>query len=207
MADYKEGVDYEMVLMKNQPKGGTNKTRRFFTKAEKAARNAPKAAPVKAKAATPTKATKAAPKPTQDAMKGYRKGDVTTAPIGGTGGRTPPKSTADIVDVAKKGIDRATMKRPTRPITPTRDTKATGRYSGYETARLGNITEAQWDALTPAQREAKGLPVSWMDYIRSGGDAAVKKAAPTRSPMGNPRGAGGGYAKGGMVKKKQKGKC
>lgn len=207
MAEPKEGVDFEFRTVKNKAGKTLYKNRHFFSATEKAARNAPKAAPVKAKAATPTKATKAAPKPTQDAMKGYRKGDVTTAPIGGTGGRTPPKSTADIVDVAKKGIDRATMKRPTRPITPTRDTKATGRYSGYETARLGNITEAQWDALTPAQREAKGLPVSWMDYIRSGGDSAVKKATPTRSPMGNPRGAGGGYAKGGMVKKKQKGKC
>jgi hypothetical protein len=47
--NYKEGVDFEMVLMKNQPKGGTNKTRHFFTKAEKAARaaaaSAPKTAP------------------------------------------------------------------------------------------------------------------------------------------------------------------
>lgn len=204
MADYKEGVDFEWVLAKNQPKGGTNKTRRFFSAAEKAALKAPKAAPAKAKAPTPTKAAKATPKPTQDAMKGYRKGDVTTAPIGGTGGRTAPKSTTSIAATAKQGIARATMKRPARPVTPTRDTKATGRYSSYESARLGNITEAEWDKMTPAQREAKGLPVSWMDYIRSGGDAAVKKAAPTRSPMGNPRGAGGGYAKGGMVKKKGK---
>ena len=33
MADYKEGVDFEWVLAKNQPKGGTNKTRRFFSAA------------------------------------------------------------------------------------------------------------------------------------------------------------------------------
>ena len=45
MANYKEGVDFEYVLSKNQPKGGTNKTRRFFTKAEKEALKAPKAAP------------------------------------------------------------------------------------------------------------------------------------------------------------------
>lgn len=30
MAEPKEGVDFELVLMKNQPKGGTNKTRRFL---------------------------------------------------------------------------------------------------------------------------------------------------------------------------------
>lgn len=204
MAEPKEGVDFEYRTVKTKDGKTAYKNRHFFTAAEKATRNAPKAAPVKAKASTPTKATKAAPKPTQDAMKGYRKGDVTTAPIGGTGGRTAPKSTASVVATAKQGIARVTMKRPTRPVTPTRDTKATGRYSLYESARLGNITEAEWDKMTPAQREAKGLPVSWMDYIRSGGDAAVKKAAPTRSPMGNPRGAGGGYAKGGMVKKKGK---
>ena len=204
MAEPKEGVDFEYREVKTKDGKTAYKNRHFFTAAEKAARNAPKAAPVKAKAPTPTKAAKAAAKPTQDAMKGYRKGDVTTAPIGGTGGRTAPKSTTSVVATAKQGIARATMKRPTRPVTPTRDTKATGRYSSYESARLGNITEAEWDKMTPAQREAKGLPVSWMDYIRSGGDAAVKKAAPTRSPMGNPRGAGG-YAKGGMVKKK--GKC
>jgi len=39
---YKEGVDFEWVIMKNQPKGGTNKTRHFFTKAEKDAMKAPK---------------------------------------------------------------------------------------------------------------------------------------------------------------------
>lgn len=52
--NYKEGVDFEMVLSKNQPKGGTNKTRRFFTKKEKEAMKAPKAA---------APASKAKPKP------------------------------------------------------------------------------------------------------------------------------------------------
>ena len=56
--NYKEGVDFEWVLMKNQPKGGTNKTRRFFTKAEKDAMKAPKA-DAKPKAAD----TKTSPKP------------------------------------------------------------------------------------------------------------------------------------------------
>ncbi len=206
MADYKEGVDYELVLMKNQPKGGTNKTRRFFTAAEKAARKAPKTAPSAAKAPAPTKSAKpkksAATGVAKDPMKGYRKGDVTTAPIGGTGGRTAPKSTASIAATATKGIARATMKRPERPVSPTRSKTATGRYSEYETARLGNITESQFDKLTPAQREAKGLPVSWMDYIRSGGDAVVKKPAATGTIA--QAGKVGRYAKGGMVKK---GKC
>jgi hypothetical protein len=70
----------------------------------------------------------------------------------------------------------ASVKMPERPISPTRDPKATGRYSKYETARLGNYTEKQFDALSRAQREAKGLPLSWVDYVRSGGDSVVKKS-------------------------------
>ena len=199
MADYKEGVDFEWVLAKNQPKGGTNKTRRFFSAAEKAALKAPKAAPVKAKAATPKK--------------------TATGPISGasrsTAGKVSAKSGASRSVAgkvsAKSGASRSVagkvattpVKMPTRPVTPTRSPTATGRYSEYEAARLGSMTEAQWDALTPAQREAKGLPVSWIDYIRSGGDSAVKKpAASTIAQAGKV----GRYAKGGMVKK-QKGKC
>lgn len=62
---YVEGKDYEWVNMANQPKGGTNKTRHFFSKAEKAARAAPAAAPAAASAPAPKKAnstTSAAPK-------------------------------------------------------------------------------------------------------------------------------------------------
>lgn len=51
---YVEGKDYEWVIMKNQPKGGKNKTRHFFTKAEKAAMAAP--VPAAAPAAAPKKA-------------------------------------------------------------------------------------------------------------------------------------------------------
>ncbi len=206
MADYKEGVDFEYRTVKGKDGKTAYKNRHFFTAAEKAALKAPKTAPSVKSAPAPTKSAKpkksAATGVTKDPMKGYRKGDVTTAPIGGTGGRTAPKSTANIAATAAKGIARATMKRPERPVSPTRSKTATGRYSEYETARLGNITEAQFDKLTPAQREAKGLPVSWMDYIRSGGDAVVKKPAATGTIA--QAGKVGRYAKGGMVKK---GKC
>ena len=101
MAEPKEGVDFEWVLMKNQPKGGTNKTRRFFTKAEKQAKNAPalvaKAAPTKK--ATPKVVTKEKPV-TKDAMKGYRAGDVKSSKIprkyvaGVDGPQDPPRADA-----------------------------------------------------------------------------------------------------------------
>ena len=106
MAEPKEGVDFEWVLMKNQPKGGTNKTRRFFTKAEKNAKKAPPAeakSPAKAKEAP----KKASPKPVtkrtpvaKDAMKGYRAGDVTSSKLPGgpsskvVGPQEPPRGDA-----------------------------------------------------------------------------------------------------------------
>ena len=104
------------------------------------------------------------------------------------------------VKITKKAAGAG--KRPERPISATRDKSATGRYSKYEAARLGNITEAQWDKMTRAQREAKGLPVSWMDYVRIRGDAVVK------SPKSNPTAQSGkirtgNYSKGGMTKGKK----
>ena len=195
--NYKEGVDYELVLMKNQPKGGTNKTRRFFTKAEKAAKSAPKAAPAKAKPSTPTKAAKASVAPTQDAMKGYRKGDVVTSPLPQDIAAATRKAIA--IPAPNKAAKTGTTKpMPQRPISPTRSPTATGRFSEYETARLGNVTKAQYDAMSATQREAKGLPVSWVEYLRAGGKGATKPTG-----VRNLRG-GGAYAKGGMAKK---GKC
>jgi DNA-nicking Smr family endonuclease len=94
--DYKEGVDYKLVPAKDtkgnivkDSKGNPVKTRKFFTKAEKAAMKAPKAVPKAAPKAAP-KATKPKEKPVaKDAMKGYRREDVTTTsldkPKGGRG--------------------------------------------------------------------------------------------------------------------------
>lgn len=197
----KEGVDWEWRTAKS--KNGGIKMRHRFTAAEKAsmAKPAPKPA-ASSKAAT----TKAVKKPVaKDPMKGYRKGDVTTSPL-----------PSDIAAATRSALadtkPKSTIKMPERPVTPTRSKTATGRYSEYETARLGGITEAQWDAMTAAQREAKGLPVSWMDYVRSGGDSAVRAPKVKAKPLSqygsvtNPRASGAGsYAKGGMVTKK--GKC
>lgn len=179
MADYKEGVDFEIREVKGKDGKVLYKNRHFFSKAEKEALKMPKSAPsvkptTKAKSATTSTKPKA-----KDAMAGYRKGDVTTSPI--------PSDIAKAAVAAVKSAPKSAVKQPARPVTPTRSKTATGRYSEYEKARLGNYTEAQWDAMTPAQREAKGLPVSWMDWVRVGGKESVK-----------------GYAKGGVVKKKGK---
>lgn len=181
-----QGVDWEWRTAK-----GTNvKTRHRFTAAERAAM-APKPA-AKPKATTSTKSAPAA--------KVYSgRGD---APYS----RSPKDAKADRVVAKTPNAPKAE-----RPISPTRSKTATGRYSEYEAARLGNITEANYDKLTPAQREAKGLPVSWIDYVRSGGDSAVKAAPAAKVAAKRPRrpdqrnNALGMYAKGGMVTKK--GKC
>lgn len=183
MADkYKEGVDFEWI----QGNAGKSnfKTRRFFTKSEKAAR----AAPAKEKPkAPPAAAKKAAPAPskavTKDAMAGYRAGDVTSSRIN-AGGRGDGRAEM-IVRAANKAISKAEttkktpVKLPERPVSPTPSKAATGRSTKYEMARLGNITKEQWDSMTPAQRAAKGLPVSWVDYVRSGGNETVRPSAPT----------------------------
>jgi hypothetical protein len=152
MADkYKEGVDFEWI----QGNAGKSnfKTRRFFTKSEKAAR----AAPAKEKPkAPPTAAKKAAPKRavTKDAMAGYRAGDVTSSRIN-AGGRGDGKAEM-IVRAANKAISKAEttkktpVKLPERPVSPTPNKAATGRYTKYEMARLGNITKEQWDSMTRA---------------------------------------------------------
>lgn len=176
-------------------KGNAVKTRKFGKPAEEA----PKAAPAKSaapkKAAAPAK--KAEAPVTKDAMKGYRKGDVTTSKL----------FTASATGTA--GVSAASKKKPAkmpeRPISPTRDKEATGRYSKYEGARVGNYTQSQYDALTPAQKEAKGLPVSWMDWVRVGGKQAMKPAAkaPAMQSAGRVRKPNvSGMAKGGMASKK-----
>lgn len=84
---YKEGVDFKWV--KGNDGKSNFRTRKFFTKAEKEAMKAPKKVAPVAKKTAPKKAapTKKEAPVTKDAMKGYRKGDVTTSKI--------PKNTAN----------------------------------------------------------------------------------------------------------------
>lgn len=135
--DYKEGVDYEMVLMKNQPKGGTNKTRRFFTKAEKDAMKNPKAeAP---KAAAP----KANPKP-----KAKPKADK-------------PKFS---VDMAEKAIDKAASKDQPMQSSPRPKPRPVDKTpTPVNLAKPGDITTSKLNAGAGGARPAgkpAGMPGS-----------------------------------------------
>lgn len=207
MAEPKEGVDFEYRTVKAKDGKTAYKNRHFFTAAEKAALKAPKTAPSVKSAPAPTKSAKpkksAATGVAKDPMKGYRKGDVTTAPIGGTGGRTAPKSTADVAATAVGAIDKATDKRPQRPIT---SQKIAGPFTVANVAALGAVTRAEYDSMTREQRKAKGLPVTLGNYaIREETfktDTTTKKPAATGTVA--QAGKVGRYAKGGMVKK---GKC
>ena len=106
MAEGKEGVDYELILAKNQPKGGTNKTRRYFSRAEKAAAKAPKEAP--APKAEP-KAKPAKVKKPERAAKGAPVSPITTKPFEqkgrGDGG----------AERVRRAADSALGKAPAKP--------------------------------------------------------------------------------------------
>ena len=194
MADYKEGVDFEYVLSKNQPKGGTNKTRRFFTKAEKEALKAPKAAPKSMAKPTPKPTAKSPTKTTaKDPMKGYRAGDVKTS-------RLPEDLGKDTRKVLSETGSKA-FKMPKRPITSER---LAGRLNKANVTALQAYTQEEYDAMTPAQRAAKNLPRSTSGYAMPAGtfkSGAKTSKTTTTSSLGNPM--GDAYAKGGMVKKKK----
>lgn len=89
-------------------------------------------------------------------------------------------STADLTKRASAAIDRATptKKQPARPITPT-PVKMPARPISKTPPRLSSVTEAQWDSMSRAERAKKGLPTSWVDYVKAGGDSVVKPAKPT----------------------------
>jgi hypothetical protein len=164
---YKKGVDFEMRPVKDKNGKVLYTNRHFYTKAEKAALNPPKAAPAKSSPAVGTK------KPAATSKAKPKKPAATS--------KAKPNNTAEIVSRASKAIDRATKgdvanggatgrwgapnKMPARPVTPT-------------PPRLSTVTEAEWDGLSRAERGKKGLPTSWVDYVKAGGDAVVKKPKP-----------------------------
>lgn len=148
---------------------------------------APKAKP-STKATTPKTSPKpmAKPKPvTKDGMAGYRKGDVTTS--------TLPKVET-----------KPSNPMPSRNMSPTPDKGPGVTNSPRTRARMGNVTKAEYDAMTPAQRKAKGLPLTWTDRIFSPSSNFKPSKNPfTRSSAYDTTPTG--MAKGGMVSKK--GKC
>jgi hypothetical protein len=135
--NYKAGVDFEWVTAKNS----NFKTRKFFTKAEKEAMKAPKE--------TPKTPTKSAPKPkakaeapvTKDAVKGYRKGDVTASPL-----------PSDIASATRKAL------------ADTKPQKAGPKSSAGGPARTArpkfDVSYARWKAMDTAERKRLGLPTS-----------------------------------------------
>jgi len=153
---------------------------------------APKAKPT-AKAAAPKPITSKVsdrrsgavePKPvTRDGMAGYRKGDITTS--------TLPKA-------------KPAKPMPSRNMSPTPDKGPGVTNSPRTRARMGSVTKAEYDAMSPAQRKAKGLPLTWTDRIFSPSSNFKPSKNPfTRSDAYDTTPTG--MAKGGMVRKK--GKC
>lgn len=158
--DAKEGVDFEWVKSPNS----NAKTRRFFSKAEKAERAKPKAAAPKAEA------PKAKPK---------AKAMDTTRPKARQKGRGD-----GMIEATRRGVESAfgtgpkqtrVEKKPEAMTTsPTMANMAPGprlKASPGGTAKSGaarstagkvkkDVTYAEWQGMSRAQREKAGLPVS-----------------------------------------------
>lgn len=156
--NYKAGVDFEWVTAK----GSNYKTRKFFTKAEKEAMKAPKkeskpASKPASKSAAPTTSIRPKSKPV-DAMKGYRKGDVTTSRI-----------TSNVVDGADKAVKRAEIQAKAKKVRERADFSL-GKTDKGQLGRYGSalgkpvapfdVTYAQWKEMPAANRRKLGLPVS-----------------------------------------------
>lgn len=159
---YKKGKDFEMRKVTGKDGKVLHTTRHFFTKAEKEAAKKP---PVVAKPATK------APKPVK----------ASSAPTPKAKPKAKPDNTKEVVSRASAAIDRATKGG-------TVTGGATGRWEApNKTApkptskpvnKLSGVTESEWDAMSRPERSGKGLPVSWIDYVKAGGDAVVKKPKP-----------------------------
>ena len=106
------------------------------------------------------------------------------------------------VKITKKAAGAG--KRPERPISAT-PYKEPAAITRAQTARLGNITEAQWDKMTREERRAKGLPESWAEWIKAGGKATVKppKLTPISQMVKRKGYSAETYSKGGMTKGKK----
>jgi hypothetical protein len=220
MADrYKEGRDFEWVPMKNKDgdivkdgRGGSVKTRRFFTKAEKDAMKAkdkPKAKPKPKPATTSSRVDTTddarAARTNSSERYGTGSGPRTAAPKPSSSenaSTTPPASASDEdsfpsrVNSAREETQR--LLKETAPI---------DRGVSYE----------EWEAMTRAERRAAGLPltkVGWQNQrltYRSSADTTERNSSTARSDDARARATRTnrsrnspdipGMAKGGMVKK------
>ena len=138
MADnYKEGVDFEWV--KGNEGKSNFRTRRFFTKSEKAALAAPANKKTETKPAKKKTETKPAKKKTEtkpvDWMDGYRKDGVKTSSLSNvTGGRGDGGA-----EKIKRAADKAISKAEANPK---------------------KVSYAEWKSMNPRDRVRLGLPAS-----------------------------------------------
>lgn len=128
----------------------------------------------------------------------------TTKKKSGSMAGTTGVGTSASADVSIKKVAAGVGKRPERPVSPT-PYKEPEAITRAQTARLGNITEAQWDKMTKEERRSKGLPESWVDWVKAGGRATVRPTKITPISQTNKRRGYSSqtYSKGGMTKGKK----
>lgn len=192
MADYKEGVDFEIRTVKTKDGKTAYKNRHFFTKAEKEAMKAPKKAEAKSATKPKEKAV------TKDAAKGYRKGDVTTSTIPSTkrgrgdGGAEVVRRNAD------KALDRVDSAKK-----PDSVASAVGSALGKAIGSHQKPVVATAPKTVNPISKAAGKVGAAIGSALAKANARVAKSFqndPKKVTTKNPRGYGG-YVKGGMVKK------
>lgn len=153
MDRYKEGIDFEWVKADN----GNYKTRRFFTKAEKEAKKAPKMTKeqVKSETAKPVqkKKSKTSSAPTKSKRPPIKSDTVTL---------TKPKKIQGtlldddkVVKAANKAINStaSTTKRSDDPLVPKAEPTLGKRFS-YE----------EWKSMSKARRRELGLPLTTLGW-------------------------------------------
>lgn len=75
--------------------------------------------------------------------------------------------------VAKK--PKSSVSMPARNMSPTPDKGPGVTNSPLTRARMGSVTKEEYGAMPPAQRKAKGLPLTWADRIFSPSSNFKKK--------------------------------
>jgi hypothetical protein len=107
-----------------------------------------------------TPPTMISPKPTP-IVTGVVGGNRKASMSGNAGAGASAKATV----AAKKPKSSATM--PARNMSPTPDKGPGVTNSPLTRARMGSVTKEEYGAMPPAQRKAKGLPLTWADRIFS----------------------------------------
>ena len=158
--NYKEGVDFEWVQGNNDENSGF-KTRRFFTKAEKKARNAPKVeAP---------KAVKKKPK-----LKGITTEKITTTTLPSPAGPKP-----DLATLKREAEDQASISRVKRDVG---ETFAGKKYPAGSYKKGGMIKEGSAKDMREDKAMAKKAGMTMKQHEASAADK--KHDAPKKMASG-----------------------